>query len=191
MNKIICNDENIPIDENLFNKYVNVREIFLKQDTICNATTKIDMLDIDINNKNATEIYHIVVDLFKNNHKQNIFINNSSKIKITNQDLKESINKIFNDNLQNKLLKEHLSVFSNLGNIISNWSLINQTFENKNRSNYNTWNYYFNYIYIGNVLFMLEFDVVSRKDGENHYRIQRLKKADTLSTLSNNDEVDF
>lgn len=61
--------------------------------------------------------------------------------------------------------------------------MVNQTFENKNRSKYNNWNYYFISLNINNNLFDLELDIVSRSDGENHYRIQRLKKADTQSTL--------
>lgn len=39
---------------------------------------------------------------------------------------------------------------------------------------------------------MLEFDVVSRIDDENHYRLHRLKKADVQSALSNKlDEADW
>lgn len=143
-----------------------------------------------MNSKNATEIYHVATKIFKNNHSKNTFVNNGNQIKVTNQDIKESINKIFNDRLQNKYLKEHLSGFSDLGDIIEKSRLVNQTSEKKNRSKYNTWNYYFSGLKINNELFDLEFDVVLRTDGENHYRLQRLKKADTQSTLPINGEVD-
>lgn len=105
--------------------------------------------------------------------------------------MKESINKIFNDRLQNKFLKEHLSIFINLGTIIEESRLVNQAIENKDRSKYITWNYYFNGVNIDNKPFDIEFDVVSRKDGENHYRLHRIKKANTQSTLPINGEVDF
>ena len=86
---------------------------------------------------------------------------------------------------------EHLSIFSKLGYVIESACIVNQALENKNRIKYNTWNYFIIKININNNLFYLEFDVVSRNDGENHYRLQRLKKADTQSTLLNNGEVDL
>ena len=46
-------------------------------------------------------------------------------------------------------------------------------------------------IKINDILYILEFDVVSRSDEENHYRLQRLKKANTQSTLLINSEVDL
>ena len=40
-------------------------------------------------------------------------------------------------------------------------------------------------------IYNLEFDVVSRSDGENHYRIQRLKKEDTQSVPPIKGEADL
>ena len=63
--------------------------------------------------------------------------------------------------------------------------------ENKNHSKYITWNYYFSNLKIDNQLFNFEFDVVSRIDGENHYRVQRLEKSKYSVNSFINDEVDF
>lgn len=174
---------NIPIKQELFNRYKNVNDIFINETNKCGSLIKIKNINIDIKNKNATEIYHIALNIFKKNHNTNIFFNDGSEIRVSNQDIKESINKIFNDRLQNQYIKEHLQVFSNLGNIIEKSKLVNQTVESKNRTKYNTWNYYFKGLNIGSEIFDFEFDVVSRMDGENHYRLQRLKKADIQSTL--------
>lgn len=73
-------------------------------------------------------------------------------------------------------MKEHLLVFSDLGDIIENATLVNQTKETKNRENINYWNYYFDGLEINNELYYLEFDVRSMENGENQYRVQRLEK---------------
>lgn len=174
---------NIPIKQELFNRYKNVNDIFINETNNRGGLREIKNINIDIKNKNATEIYHIALNIFKKNHNTNIFFNDGSEIRVSNQDIKESINKIFNDRLQNQYIKEHLQVFSDLGNIIEKSKLVNQTVESKNRTKYNTWNYYFKGLNIGSEIFDFEFDVVSRMDGENHYRLQRLKKADIQSTL--------
>ena len=182
---------NIPIDSNLFNKYNNVNEIFENEKTNYDGVVNVKNIDIDLNGKNATAIYHDAVEIFNTNHNTNHFKNDGNDIYVTNQDIKESINKIYNDRLQNRYLKEHLEVFSDLGDIIENAKLVNQTAENKNRTKYNTWNYYYSGLKINGELYNLEFDVVSRQDGENHYRLQRLKKADTQSALPIKGEADF
>ena len=84
--------------------------------------------------------------------------------------------KIFNSGNQRKLLKEHLLVFSILGNIIENATLINQCREVKNRNNINFWNYYFEVIIIDNHIYNLEFDIRLLENGENQYIVQRLEK---------------
>lgn len=191
MNEIKYNKGNIPINKNLLNKYANVREIFDNESNNYNSAITLNITDYDVKTKSATEIYHIAIEIFRNNHNKNTFFNNGNQIKITNQDIKESINKIINDRLQSKYLEEHLSIFADLGNIIEKARLVNQTIENKNRLKYNIWNYYFNGLKINNNFFDLEIDVVSRVDGENHYRVQRIKEANTLSTLPINGEVDL
>lgn len=182
MQEKICKKElnikgNIKLKKELLNKYSNLEEIFKKEDMSNKNSIKLNLLDIDIKNKKSNEIYHIATEIFNSYHNKKVFINNKNKIQVTNQDIKESINKIFNDRLQNIYLKEHLSIFSKLGVIIENAKLVNQTIENKNRSKYITWNYYFSNLKINDDLFLIEFDVVSRVDGENHYRVQRIEKS--------------
>ena len=189
--KIIQMEGNIKINKNLLNKYNNLEEIFKHEGKNNNSIININLMDIDLKNKTANEIYHIATKIFKNNHKKRTFINDKNKINVTNQDIKESINKIYNDRLQNKYLKEHLAIFLILGNVIEKSNLVNQTIENKNRSKYITWNYYFSNLKIDNQLFNFEFDVVSRIDGENHYRVQRLEKSKYSVNSFINDEVDF
>lgn len=133
MNKNICNDGNIPIDENLFNKYVNVREIF------DNVVFEYD----------------------------NCIIVSRHLIELKGKDL---------NNMKVKDLKEHLQVFSDLGDIIEHATLVNQTRETKNRENINSWNYYFDGLNIDGELYHLEFDVRSLHNGQNQYRVQRLQK---------------
>ena len=174
---------NIPINQSLLNKYKNVEEIFNNEKNNYDGAINVKTIDIDVKGKNVTELYHDAVKIFDDNHSTNTFENEGNQIKVTHADIKESINKIFNDRQQNKYLKEHLQVFSDLGDIIENSRLVNQTEENKNRKKYNTWNYYYNGLNINNELYDLEFDVVSRADGENHYRLQRLKKANAQSVL--------
>ena len=189
--KVIQMEGNIKINKNLLNKYNNLEEIFKYEDKNSDFIINIDLMDIDLKNKTANEIYHIATKIFENNHKKRTFINDKNKINVTNQDIKESINKIYNDRLQNKYLKEHLAIFLILGNVIEKSNLVNQTIENKNCSKYITWNYYFSNLKINNQLFNFEFDVVSRIDGENHYRVQRLEKSKYSVNSFINDEVDF
>ena len=61
--------------------------------------------------------------------------------------------------------------------------------EQKARQNYNSWHYYVENIIIGKKKFLLEFDVVSRNDGENHYRIQRLVPLDYEKNKSPNSSI--
>ena len=182
---------NIHINENLLNKYSNVKDIFSNERNNYDGNVNVKNVDFDLTNKTATDIYHIAADLFSNNHANNVFINDGNKIIVTNQDIKESINKIYNDRLQKKYLNEHLSAFTDLGDIISNARLVNQTPEGKGREKYNLWSYYYSGLKINNELYNFEFDVVSRNDGENHYRLQRIEKADFQSTLPINGEVDL
>lgn len=182
---------NIPINENLLNKYSNAKDIFSNERINQDGIVSVKNVDFDLTNKTATDIYHIATDLFSNNHANNVFINDGNKIIVTNQDIKESINKIYNDRLQKKYLNEHLSVFTDLGDVISNAKLVNQTPEGKGREKYNLWSYYYSGLKINNELYNFEFDVVSRNDGENHYRLQRIEKADFQSTLPINGEVDL
>ena len=186
---------NIPINQELLNKYANVKEIFANEknnyDGNINVSDTINELEnIDIANMTNTEIYHKAVEIFNNHHNTNKFINNNNKIIVSNTDIKESINKINNNSLQKKYLKEHLLIFSDLGDIIEKSSLVNQTFENKNRGSNKIWSYYLNGLNINNSKFLFEFDVISKENGENHYRVQRLEKIEKKQT-SPSEGADF
>lgn len=186
---------NIPINQELLNKYANVKEIFANEknnyDGNINVSDTINELEnVDIANMTNTEIYHKAVEIFNNHHNTNKFINDNNKIIVSNTDIKESINKINNNSLQKKYLKEHLLIFSDLGDIIEKSSLVNQTFENKNRGSNKIWSYYLNGLNVNNSKFLFEFDVISKENGENHYRVQRLEKIEKKQT-SPSESADF
>lgn len=122
------------------------------------------------------EIKELAYSIFKKYNSKSIFENDGNKKTVSKSGINESIEKIFNNKIQRNLLKEHLQVFSDLGDIIENATLVNQTKEAKNRSNINSWNYYFDGLNINNELYHLEFDVRSLDTGENQYRVQRLEK---------------
>lgn len=63
-----------------------------------------------------------------------------------------------------------------MGDIIEKSKLVNQTFENKNRKSNKIWSYYLSKLDVNNNKFLFEFDVVSKENDENHYRVQRLEK---------------
>lgn len=176
-------DNIIKLNNKKLNKYNNVNEIFDVECSKCNTIIKIDNFFIKTNGKSAREVYYIAKEIFNSSYDNNIFYNKKNKIIITNQDIKESVNKFYNDRLQNIYLKEHLIILSKIGDIIEQAKLVNQTLENKGREKYITWHYYCCLIKINNIKYKLVFDVVSRIDGENHYRLQRIEKADIQSTL--------
>ena len=53
---------------------------------------------------------------------------------------------------------------------------MNQTIDNKNRNNNYLWSYYLCKLKLNNDLFLFEFNVISKSNGENHYRVQRAEK---------------
>lgn len=171
---------NIPIKKHLLNKYSNVREIFDNHinnfDGVVNVNINIPELEnIDLNKMHVEQIKKLANLIFENHHPTNRFINKGNVIMVYKKGIEESIEKIFNNRKQKNLLKEHLKVFSDLGDIIEHAILVNQVMENKNRNKYNNWNYYFNGLKIDEKYFFLEFEVASMDSGENHYRIQRLE----------------
>lgn len=177
---MITKEKNIPLNDVVFNKYKNVNEIFkserLDEENGYYVMSKLKIEKEFIFNLSNTDIYHFAVIIFKKYHNINIFNNNRVDIIVSNTDIKESINKINNNSLQKRYLKEHLIIFSDLGNIIRNEILVNQTLENKDRSQNKLWSYYLIKLVIENVEFLFEFDVIYKENKENHYRIQRLEK---------------
>ena len=187
---------NIPINQDLLNKYSTAREIFDNEsnnfDGKVNVKNNIQELNnIDVFSLKPKEIKELAYSIFKKYNSKSIFENNGNKITVSKSGISESIEKIINSKVQRNLLKEHLQVFSDLGDIIENATLVNQTKETKNRSNINSWNYYFDGLNINNELYHLEFDVRSLDTGENQYRVQRLQKKQTTHSgdVSNNTKI--
>ncbi len=171
--------ENILINEKLLNKYNNMTDLLIDNKEkfaikiILNKNIKI----LDNNNFNSlkqNELSNIAINIFEEYHINNVFINNGNAIKVTNSGIRESIHKILYNQNQKIFLKEHLLIFSDLGNIIKSAILVGQNYEIKKREHNKVWHYYINGIIIDGKSYLFEFDVISHSDGENHYRVQRL-----------------
>ena len=172
---------NIAINKELLNKYNNVTELI--NDNINKYNKKIniknnrsELNDININNMNQNELSNLAIKIFEKYNTSNSFYNENNKITVTRSGIKECINKIIYNKNQKQYLKEHLQIFFNLEVIIESAKLSSQTIEKKSRENNKTWNYYLIHLNINGDNYLFEFDVVSRQNGENHYRVQRLEK---------------
>lgn len=187
---------NIPINEKMYKKYQNAKEIFNGERNNYDGNVKIDsnISDIisDYNLENISEIKECAIKIFKTHNNKNIFVNDGKKIIVSDTGIRESIEKIFNNRKQRNLLNEHLKVFSDLGDIIEHSSLVNQTDNKKidKHPDINIWNYYFDGLDIDGKKYSLEFEVRSMNSGENQYRVQRLepkeKTGDYDGVASNN-----
>ena len=190
---------NIPINQELLNKYSTVREMFdneaVNYDGKVNLNTSLQELKyIDLSNIKVEDLKSLARDIFYKYNNKNKFNNNGNIIIVNNSGINESIEKIFNNRKQRNLLKEHLQVFSDLGDIIEHAKLVNQSTEIKNRKNINSWSYYFDGLNINDKIYKLVFDVRSMDNGENQYRVQRLeldtrKTGDYDGDASNNTRI--
>lgn len=172
---------NIPINQELLNKYKSTKEMF--SDSINNYNGEVNVKDnlselqnVSVENMKIGEVKKLAKEIFQKYNKSNTFYNSSNKILVNKTGIDESITKIFESRQQRELLKEHLLVFSDLGDIIEHSKLVNQVPETKGREKYNSWNYYYDGLKIGNNSYNFEFEVVSMSNGENHYRVQKLEK---------------
>lgn len=192
--------DNMKVDKKFLNRYKNTKELlitelnkskaqkrFNNKITINNNIVEID--EKELLKLTLTQLKKISIEIFRNNHESNTFQNGGNNIMINNEDIKESIKKILGDKRQKEYLIEHLKVFSKLGDVIKYGKLVSESMEQKARQNYNSWHYYVENIIIGKKKFLLEFDVVSRNDGENHYRIQRLVPLDYEKNKSPNSSI--
>ena len=195
INRELANNQSIievNKNQNIENKYASMKDLMAKENNNYDGNIKVlnNIEGIDnVDNLSNSELYHKAVDIFNKHHNKKEFINNGKVIIVSNSDIKESINKIYTNKLQNKYIKEHLQVFSDLGDIIENSKLVNQVSELKGRKANNIWSYYINDLDIGNKKYFFEFDVVTKsEDGKNHYRVQRLEllnqKKSTIPTGS-------
>lgn len=172
---------NIPINQELLNKYKSTKEMF--SDSINNYNGEVNVKDnlselqnVSVENMKIGEVKKLAKEIFQKYNKSNTFYNSSNKILVNKTGIDESITKIFESRQQRELLREHLLVFSDLGDIIEHSKLVNQVPETKGREKYNSWNYYYDGLKIGNNSYNFEFEVVSMSNGENHYRVQKLEK---------------
>lgn len=177
------NKGNIPLDDKLLNKYSGAREIFdnanqiLKNKKITIKTNNIsEIKNLDLDMLKIGNLKNLAYEIFSKYHTKNMFKNKDRFITVTKHGVEESVEKIYNNFNQRKLLKEHLIIFSCLGNIIESAYLINQTRERKNHKDLLYWSYFLDNLQINNIKFFLEFDVRSMEDGSNLYRIQRLEQ---------------
>jgi hypothetical protein len=174
---------NIPFNQKLLNKYKNVTEMMEKQINNYDGIVKIkdnieELKNVNLDKMSSGEIKKLAIDIFEKYNNKKSFYNNENKIEVSNGDIKESIQKIFGNGYQKKLLNQHLKTFSELGNIIEHATLGSQNIENKennNRKENLLWSYYLDGLRINGNDYLFEFDVVSRDNGENHYRVQRLR----------------
>jgi hypothetical protein len=148
-----------------------------------------ELKGVDFENLSRQEAYKLAKDIFKKYNNNNCFINDFNKIYVSNGDIKESINKIFSQPIQKEFLSQHLQIFSDLGDIIEIATLVSQVAESKkdkqsSHIDNQLWNYYLNGLKINENSYLFEFDVVSRQDGENHYRVQRLQKINEKTNTS-------
>lgn len=170
---------NISIDKKILNKYSSVMEIFNNIYNYNNKVLKLNnnyLPDLNLVNIKSQEMYSLLKNVFKKYHYNNIFINNGNKIIVSNRDIKHTVTYIYKTPGQKKMLREHIIVIENLGQIIKHAKLINQSGSKDIDSEDNSWHYYYDNLNINNQKYVLVFDVVSRNNGENHYRVQRLQK---------------
>lgn len=190
------NKGNIPIKEELYQKYPDYKSIFNGERNNYDGNIEVNedisgILDnYDLSNmKSAKEA---AINVFNTFHKNNIFTNDGNKIEVSKDGVRESIQKIFESEKQRNLIKEHMQVFSDLGDIIEHADLVGQASNTKpeERPGVNSWNYYFDGLNINGKKYSLEFEVRSMDNGNNQYRVQRLepkvKTTNSSGVASNN-----
>lgn len=172
---------NISIDEELLNKYRNVKEMFDDAENILKRKRVIIRLvsikeieELNLENLKIESLKVVANKLFNKYHKTNIFDNKGCEICVTKNGINESIQKLYNSKNQRNFLKEHLMVFTKLGDIITDSVLVSQTLERKERAGILYWNYYLNNIYINRKFYIIEFDVRILNIGQTQYRVQRI-----------------
>ena len=166
--------EKIKINKKLLNKYEGFTDIIKKQKLKTDFIKVKYAISKNLADMKLSDIKKFAIDIFDKTHNKRIFRNKKNYIIVSNAGINESVEKIYNNYSQREMLIEHLMVFSRLGEIIEHAKLVNQVPERKGREKYISWNYYVDGILIKNKNYILEFEVVSMKNNENHYRVQRL-----------------
>jgi len=131
-------DKYIPMKEELLSKYKSVKEIFNNEKSNYDGIVKIEnylseLENVDILNLSASKTKQLAKTIFYKYNSKNTFENNGNKIIVSRRGIDERINKIFESKEQRNLLKEHLMVFSDLGDIIEHATLVSQSKEKKSK----------------------------------------------------------
>lgn len=173
----VQNDEIINSQETKTKELQNAVQNYIEK-TKNNFKTQINIPKIEstLNLKQESEstIYKKAKDLFSN-IKKKIFVNNGENIHVTNTDISESIGKTVRNGYQKELLDVNIAVFSQLDKIIENGEkILKNVPELKNRSKYQSWDYYATPIVYNGQKYIVEFDTVIRNDGEKHFRLERV-----------------
>ena len=146
------------------------------------------------NYKNAKEfvLYDRAKKLFSNIHKR-VFKNNNQNIYVTNTDIKESINNTIKEEPQRNKMKENISVFSKLDQIIENGELISsEEIDNKGRSEYSDYEYYVSKVNIDGQPYIVEFDTRLQEGSsgkpERHFRLERVYNINEVDSVTGTDK---
>ncbi len=188
INEVKQTKGNIKLNNEVFQKYTNVKDIFNtfrnNYDGIVDISKNAEQIEkLNLENIKIEDAKKMGINIYSANYNTNTFNNDGNEIKVYNSGIRECIQKIFETPSQRDLLDVHLAIISDLGDILENSKLINQTIETKNREKYQTWNYYYDGIKYKNKNYSVVFDVVSTKTGGNQYRLQRIElKEDTKKT---------
>lgn len=165
------------IDEKV-NEYINsVKNNFVESAKIDTNIVQSEN-EIPINYKMASEstIYSKAKSLFSKIGKK-VFNNNSEKIFVTNNDIKESIDKTIKNPEQKELINENLAVFSQLDKIIENAREIAYSEKDSKSRPFKDYKYYVSNALIDGNQYVVEFDTrVDSKSGkdERHFRLERV-----------------
>lgn len=174
-----------------------MKDIILKEKDNFKSTIKIDTNVVDktakialnYNKVGQSTLSNIAKRLFNNLHK-NVLNNKAEKIYVTNSDINESIAQTLKNPDQKALLKDNLSVFSQLDKIIENSKEIKSSeteiTDNKSRTQYKDYKYYYTQAYIDGEQTWIQFDTRVQKGttgkDERHFRLERIYKINEVSS---------
>lgn len=155
-------------------------------------TTVVDNISsIPLNYKKAGQstLSNLAKKLFGNLHKR-VLNNKSEKIYVTNSDINESIAQTLKNPKQKAILKDNIAVFSQLDKIVENAKEIKNSdteiADNKSRTQYKDYKYYYTQTYIDGKPTWVQFDTRVQKGttgkDERHFRLERIYKINEASS---------
>ena len=155
-------------------------------------TTVVDnILSIPLNYKKAGQstLSNLAKKLFGKLHKR-VLNNKSEKIYVTNSDINESIAQTLKNPKQKAILKDNIAVFSQLDKIVENAKEIKSSdteiVDNKSRTQYKDYKYYYTQTYIDGKPTWVQFDTRVQKGttgkDERHFRLERIYKINEASS---------